>query len=161
MITSSKVKWYGSILLAGIFIILALLGGNWGTSYSASASVNPDPIIQYISPVLVPIGSPDTPMDIYGLNFEPMVDTKVWISNNCVVIPGRDCGSREFAPVDISPTHISIIVPADMFEAPSIWIVQVVIYVGQTIPTGNYSNPAVLGVWSPDTYLPITHKLSR
>lgn len=161
MITSSKVKWFGTILLAGIFLILALLGGKWGTSYSASASVNPDPIIQYISPVLARIGSPDTPMDIYGLNFEPIEDTKVWISNNCVVIPQVFCDTRELTPINISPTHISVIIPADMLQAPTIWIVQVVIYVGQTVPGGNYSNPALFGVWSPDTYLPIMHKLSR
>jgi hypothetical protein len=161
MSTTSKVRWFGSILLAGILLILALFGGKWGSDYSASASVNPDPVIQYITPVLLPMGSPDTLMDIYGLNFEPAADTKVWISNNCYVKPQVFCDTREFVPLDISPTHISIIIPADMLEAPAIYFVQVVIYVGTTVPAGNYSNPGYLLVWSPDTYLPIMHKLSR
>jgi hypothetical protein len=161
MLTTSKVKWFASIILAGILLFLALLGGKWGTDYSASASVSATPIITNIIPVMVPMGSPDTPMDIYGLNFEPTTDVKVWISKNCYVIPGRDCGSREFTPLDISPTHISIIIPADMLKAPAVYLVQVVIYVGTTVPSGNYSNPALFGVWSPDTYLPIMHRLSR
>jgi TRAP-type C4-dicarboxylate transport system permease small subunit len=56
MLTTSKVKWFGSILLASILLILALIGGKWGTDYSASASVNATPIIQIpFSISMVPI----------------------------------------------------------------------------------------------------------
>jgi hypothetical protein len=158
MLTTSKVKWFRSISLASILLILAIIGGKWGTDYSAKASVIATPIINNIIPVMVPMGSPDTEMVIYGSNFEPAADTKVWISNNCYSIPGRYCNARIFTPVDISPTQINILIPADMLEEPAIYIVQVVIYVGATVPANNYSNPALFFVWSPNTYYPLMFK---
>ena len=50
MLATSKIKWFGSIILAGILLVLALMGGNWGTNYSASASVNAAPVINSIQP---------------------------------------------------------------------------------------------------------------
>ena len=43
MLATSKIKWFGSIILAGTLLVLALMGGKWGTIYSASASVNVAP----------------------------------------------------------------------------------------------------------------------
>ena len=69
MPTTSKLKWFGTIILAGILLGLGLIGGTWGTDYSASASVNAPPIIEYIIPEVVPYGSPDIRMIIHGFNF--------------------------------------------------------------------------------------------
>ena len=65
------------------------------------------------------------------------------------------CDPHELNPVDISPTHVTVIIPASYLVEPAVYNIQVVIYVDTTVPFGNYSNPALFGVWSPDIYSPI------
>jgi hypothetical protein len=153
MLTTSKVKWFGSILLASILIILALVGGKWGTDYSASASVNATPSIQYIVPEIVEIGSPDTFLYIYGSNFGTLADTRVILTEGDI--------THELTPTAVSSSQITVIIPADLLVAPTVYQVRVGIYVEGTIPSDMLSNPVTFGVWSPDTYLTIMHKFSR
>ncbi len=153
MFTTSKVKWFGSILLAAILLILALTGSKWGTTYAASASINATPIIQDIFPEIVTVGSPDITMVINGLYFGTLADTKVWLYERGV--------PQELDPVSVNANQITVTIPANLLDAPHIYLVQVVVYVSDTVPVGNYSNLVPFSIWSPDTYLPIMHKLSR
>ena len=50
MSVTSKIKWLASIVLAAVLLTLALMGGKWGTSYTANAGVYVAPIIDVIRP---------------------------------------------------------------------------------------------------------------
>jgi hypothetical protein len=159
MFTTSRIKWIGTIILAGLLLIVALLGGKWGSSYSASAHVYTTPNIYSIIPVFVPEESPDTPMTISGNNFGSMDVTRVWISKGCFA-PTPGCFPEELDPSAVSPTQVSVTIPASYLVSPAIYWLQVVVYVGETVPFGNYSNPALFIVGHPDHYLPLIQKIS-
>ena len=147
MVTSSKLKWFGTFIFAGILLGLGLIGGTWGTDYSASASVNAPPIIEYIIPEVVPYRSPDIQMVIHGLNFGPEVDTRVWLT--------KRNDTYELTPSTFSPTEISVTIPSSLLEVPALYRVQVAIYVGATVPGDMLSNPVRFFVYSPQTYYPL------
>jgi hypothetical protein len=150
MFTTSKIKLSGTIILAGTLLVLALMGGNWGNNYSASASVNATPFIQSIIPKYVPIGSPDTPMIIYGLNFGTQADTKVRLTVSGI--------TQELTPYAVSPNEIRLIIPANLLDAPAIYTVLVAIYVNGTIPGDMLSNPVTFVVFNPYIYCPLSFK---
>ena len=66
MLTSTKIKWLGSITLAGILVILALMGGDWGKDFKANASEAPLPVITRLIPDRMPVRSPDKVIVVEG-----------------------------------------------------------------------------------------------
>ena len=147
MVISSKLKWFGTIILAGIILGLGLIGGNWGTDYSASASVYASPQIEYIIPEVVPFGSPDIQMIIHGLNFGPEADTQVWLT--------KRNNTFELTPITFSPTELTVTIPSSLLELPALYRVQVAIYVGASVPGDMLSNSVHFFVYSPETYYPL------
>jgi hypothetical protein len=77
MVATSRFKWFGSIVLASFLLIQAVIGGKWGTDYSASAGVYAAPFIESIIPTAVLAGSPDRLVLIIGSDFGSMDDTRV------------------------------------------------------------------------------------
>jgi hypothetical protein len=150
MLTTSKIKWFGSIILAGILLALALMGGKWGTTYSVSASVNVAPVIDSIDPSAVPAGSPDTLLLINGSNFGTLADTKVRLTGSSIV--------QLLTPIEISPNQISVIIPAALLAVPQVYTLEVIVYIGGTVPGEEISNSVRFTVYSPFNYLPIIYK---
>jgi len=159
MFTTSKFKWIGSIILAGTLLVLAIFGGTWGTSYAADASVNVAPVISYIDPFAVPVGSPDTIIEIWGSNFGTTTDTRVRLTGG-----GFD---ELYPPDEISTGRIVVTIPALLLDQPTLYILTVIKSKSGTIPTiptipnppdDEISNPVPFTVYGPDTYLPIIQK---
>jgi hypothetical protein len=128
MLVTAKIKWFGSIILGGTLLVLALMGGNWGTNYIASASVDAAPIITSISPASVPAGSPDILLTIWGSNFGSMNDTRVRLTTGF----GFD---QLFSPAEIRQNRILVILPASLFVDPILYTLTVVKSTPGTIPT--------------------------
>jgi hypothetical protein len=127
MFTTPKIKWFGSIVLAGTLLVVALMGGKWGTTYSASASVNVAPVIVSIDPSAVPAGSPDTTMIIIGSNFGDMTDTRVRLTGIGVDLL--------IEPLEVLPDGLSVIIPDTLLTAPTLYIITVVKSTPHSIPT--------------------------
>jgi hypothetical protein len=127
MVATSKIKWLGSIILAGTLLVLALLGGKWGTTYSAKADVCEAPVINSISPSSIPTGSPDTTMVITGSQFGNMTDTRVRLTGI-----GFD---QAFVPLQVLPEGISVIIPNTNLVDPIMYLVTVIKSCPGTIPT--------------------------
>ena len=140
MLKTSKTKWFACISLASIFLVLALIGGNWGTDYSARASVDLSPHISYIDPSGVLAGAPETVLIIAGSGFGTVNDTAVRISG-----PGYD---QMISPMYIIPTGMSIKIPSYLLALPN--TLSLTVYVSTapkptipTIPTWpGYDNPS-------------------
>jgi hypothetical protein len=155
MFTISKIKWIGSLSLAGIVLLLALLGGNWGTDYTASASANLAPHIDYIDPQGVPAGSGDIVMIISGSNFGNMNDTAVRLTSG-----GYDV---MHPPLFVSSTGISLNISHTLLAFPTTYDVTVYTSSKPTIPTlpivptyDTPSNTVHFLVYSPESsFLPI------
>ena len=128
MLVSAKIKWFGSIILAGTLLILALMGGNWGTDYIASASVDVAPIITGISPASVPAGSPTSVLIIWGSNF---VEQDTTIESKLTTGVGFD---QLFTPSDIRSGRILVILPASLFVDPTLYTLTVVKTTPGTLP---------------------------
>src|SRR4030042_5016590 len=114
MFATSKMKVLGSIILAGPFLVLAVLGGNWGTSYSASASVAAAPYIASIIPSAVPAGSPETTIIISGSNFGNLNDTRVRLSGIGI--------DELLTPTSVIQGGISVRIPAALLTQPNLYI---------------------------------------
>ena len=156
MVATSRFKWFGSIVLAGILLILALMGGKWGTNYSATAGVYIAPFIDSIIPSAVPAGSPDTVVEISGSNFGTLDDTRVRLTGTGV--------DQLFVPGAISPDQISVTITSTLLIEPQQYIVTVIKSISGTMPTlpippdVEISNPVPFTVYSPSLYLPIITK---
>ena len=160
MFTTSKIKWFGSIILAGILLVLAIFGGKWGTSYVAGASVNVAPIITAINPSSVPAGSPDTWLIIWGSNFGTLLDTRVRLTG-----VGFD---QLFTPREIRQDRIIVILPASLLVDPNLYTLTVIKSKYGTIPTiptipvppdDEISNPVPFTVFERQLmYLPLMYK---
>ena len=157
MLATSKIKWFGSLILASTLLVLALLGGNWGTNYSASANVNATPIINYIQPSAVPAGSPATVMIIAGSNFGNSHDTTVRLLGGGI--------DQTIVPMVVTPNGISVQIPAGLLDVPTIYLVTVIWSDFNTVPTvpitpHDYeSNPVPFTVYEGQfVYLPIITK---
>ncbi len=150
MLATSKFKWFGSIILAGIVLVLALTGGEWGTSYSANASVNVAPFIDNIVPSAVPAGSPTKLLVINGSNFGNVIDTRVRLMGTV--------DDQLFTPVTIGQGRITVNIPADLLDVPIVYSLTVVKDPSGTIPTipippgTEISNPVPFTVYEPIYY---------
>ena len=155
MLATYKIKWYGSLILAGVLLTLALTGGKWGTTYSARASVAVAPHIDSIIPSLVPAGSPDIVLIITGSNFGDSTDTRVRLVENEVDIL--------LEPLQVLPDGISVIIADTLLVDPTLYSITVVKSTKHTIPTipilppwDEESNPASFFVYGPSfIHLPI------
>ena len=154
-------KWVVSILLACLVLILALAGGRWGSSFTASANVNAAPLIDTIDPTSVLVDSPDTTITIQGLNFGNSEDTRVWISEGGV--------NELLVPLTITPVQITVVLTADLLDRPAYFAVRVIKSTSgspptiPTIPTPpdeEISNTVYFTVWSPYIYLPLIQQAS-
>ena len=157
MLATSKIKWFGSLILAGTLLVLAFMGGNWGTNYSASASVYATPHIDYIQPSEVPAGSPARVVIIAGSNFGNSQNTTVRL-----VGVGVD---KTLTTIVVTPNGISAQITADLLVAPTIYQVTVIWSPNNTVPTipiypGDLeSNPVPFTVYQGHIlYLPIVSK---
>jgi hypothetical protein len=154
MLATSKIKWFGSIILAGILLVLALIGGNWGTSYSANASVAAAPIITSIRPPAVLAGSGNTIIIISGSNFGSLI-TPIQVR---LTMLGID---RLLTPLQVLPNGISVIIPADLLTVPAVYTLTVLKSNLGTIPTiptppdVEISNPLPFMVYKEAFYHPI------
>jgi hypothetical protein len=153
MVNTSKIKWFGSIILAGTLLALALMGGKWGTDFSVNAGINLVPYIESITPSSVPAGSPYIIMIISGSGFGDMLDTRVRLTTE-----GFD---ELFEPLQVLPDGISVMIPAQLLLEPKVYTVTVVWSSVHTIPElpptewDEESNPKPFTVFNPFTYLPI------
>ena len=151
MITTSKIKWLGSIILASILLVVALMGGNWGTIYSASAEVTAAPQVSYISPSFIRVGSPDTLVTIHGSNFGNLSNTRVRLIGSGV--------NLLLTPVTVSSNKITVIIPSYLLTVHHLYFLRVEVTSGGTVPIIQTSNWVPLIVYPPIFYyLPIVHK---
>jgi hypothetical protein len=157
MSETSKIKWVGSIVLAGTLLVMALLGGNWGTNYSASASALALPHIDSIIPSAVPAGSPDTIMIIIGSNFGNVNDTAVRLKGITI--------DEIILPQQVLPNGISVNIPSTYLTDPALYIVTVVKSTLPSIPTvpitpwDQESNQVSFSVFAAQfIHLPFIHK---
>ena len=157
MLTTSKIKWLGSIILAGTLLVLAMMGGNWGTSYAADNSVNVAPTITSIIPSLIRVGSASKVVIVVGTDFGDIKDTRVRLVGN-----GVDQIIEE--TLQVIETGISIRIPATLLAVPTSYTLTVIkSSIHHTIPTiplwpppyDEVSNSLTLTVYTPVfTYLP-------
>jgi hypothetical protein len=150
MLATPKIKWFVSIILAATLLVLALIGGKWGTTYTASANVYAAPFITSIVPSTVPAGSPAILLVINGSNFGNVTDTRVRL---------RGSGVDElFIPATITQGRITVAIRADLLDVPIAYILTVEKTIGGTIPGVEISNPVPFTVFEPlFYYLPIVY----
>jgi hypothetical protein len=128
MFSTSKIKWFGSIVLAGCLLTLALMGGNWGTTYPANASVAAVPVITSIDPSKVPAGSADTIVIISGSNFGNMDTTRVRLTNTDTDLLLK--------PLQVLPNEgVSVNITDTLLVSPTLYIVTVIKSEPGSIPT--------------------------
>ena len=158
MSATSKLKWTGTILVAGVVVAMALMGGKWGTSYTAKASVNADPIIYDLIPDAKPVGSDDSTAIIVGANFGDLSNTGVWFKGTF--------NDEVLEVIYVDPNAISFVIPASLMDVEDIFSVRVIVSNCSSIPTvppypgcDKYSNPAPFKVYIPKPlYLPFVTK---
>jgi len=145
--------------MGGILLVLALMGGNWGTDFSVSANgIQVDnPYISYVVPSVIKVGSPDTVVIIGGSNFGDMDDTRVRITGGVL--------DEMLEPKYIAKTGLSINITNTLMVEPITYVLTVFrsepnhhtvptipIWPGVDLP----SNPVNLTVYEPiPVYLPI------
>ncbi len=159
MVATSRIKWFGSIVLTSFLLIQAVIGGNWGTDYSASAGVYAAPFIESIIPTAVLAGSPDTVVVIYGSDFGTLYDTRVRLTGTGVDVL--------LVPLEIYPEGLSIIITEPLLTEPQQYILTVAVSSRHRIPTIPFppdvevSNPVPFTVlYSMSEYLPIINKIT-
>jgi len=125
--------WLGTIVLGGVLLALALIGGTWGTSYAAhSNDGSATPLITSIVPTQTPTEGPNFSLIINGSGFGIMVNTRVRF---------YQWGGEffELSPLTVSADRITVDVPANLTAVPNMFDVVVVIYTSSppdpTIPT--------------------------
>ena len=128
MVSPGYIKWIGSILIAGLMLILGLTGGNWGTSYAADGGINTTPIIDHIQPERVPVGTPWLLLFISGSDFDINEKARVMLTT-----PGGDVILAE--PYVTLPDAIYQYIPGDYFLEPTVYLLSVVQSDINTIPT--------------------------
>jgi hypothetical protein len=130
MLTTTKIKWLGCIIIAGVLVMLALIGGNWGKDYTANAQVENDPIIYAVLPPRVPVRSPDRVIVVAGLYFGTITDTWVRLNGNGVDVVLR--------PISIESDGVSVIVTDTLMTEPVVYNLTVVRSIPGTIPKGPF-----------------------
>ncbi len=159
MISTARVKWLVSILLAACVLVLALLGGKWGTSYAAENSLALAPHIDRIQPAAVRVGSPDVVMIVTGSGFEINKNPRVRLTT-----PLTDVVLA--APLQILPNALSQLIPGSYFTEPITYTLTVVQSNPGTVPTipidpdyDEVSNPVPFKVYEPLLiYISLVHK---
>lgn len=155
MLTKPRFRWLISLILGGVLLLMALMGGNWGSDYSARASIDANPVIDYIVPSLIPAGSPDTVIIIGGSNFGNIYNTRVRIKG--------DSQDKMLKPKYIISTGISVNITDTLMVNPTVYELRVYrsdYYTIPSIPTfpewDKSSNPVNLTVYEPiPVFLPI------
>jgi hypothetical protein len=150
MLTRSKMKWMGTILVAGIALALALMGGKWGTSYAADAGVNIPPTITKLIPNAAPVGAPNKYITITGSGFGTIANTAVRVKGTTI--------DEYLTPLTVLPDGLIVLFPPSLFTHETVYLVTVVLYSGTipTIPPFEESNPLPFTVYTPkNIYLPI------
>ena len=127
MLATSKIKWLASIVLAVILLIQSLLGGNWGTNYSANAGVNAVPHIDSIVPNFALAGEPDKLVLINGSGLGTIDITRVRITGLGV--------DQLITPITVLEDGISMVIPDTLLTDPTLYIITVVESITNTIPT--------------------------
>jgi hypothetical protein len=159
MFLKSSKTWLGTIALASILMMLAIFGGNWGTSYAKPSEPAAAPVITSIDPKYVHVTSGNTLMVIRGTNLGTQDVTRVrfyqWDSS--VVY--------ELVPQHVQSELIVVEIPGNMTDQPHKYNVMVVVYSSTpTVPTlptipGQNSNLAVFSAFEPIYYyLPCIHR---
>jgi len=156
MFTTNKIKWLGTLTLAVVLLVLALIGGNWGTTFAADLSALQAPRIDSIEPKGIKVGSPKIWILIRGANFGDSVDTRVRLS-------GMNYDEM-IEPFTIFPDYIYIEAETKFFSQPETYIITVVRSTSHTIPTiptidpiDLVSNKVDFTVFIPN-YLPVISK---
>jgi hypothetical protein len=128
MPTSSKYKWIISLIVGGIVLALALMGGKWQFSYAADGGVNAAPHIDHITPSEVPAGSGNVMLIISGANFGESKDfIRVWIKDTE--------HNYRAAPVSVfGTTSISVVITDTLLVEPNLYSIAVVQSNGYSIP---------------------------
>jgi hypothetical protein len=159
MTAPSKYKWLASLILGGILLVLAGMGGKQETTYAAEAGINATPVIYNIYPTKAPVGSANVMMIISGVNFGEVKDfIRVWIkdpTHNYIAVP-----------IQVIDTGLSVMIPDILLVAPDTYTITVVKSNGLSVPTvppdpvyDQVSNPATFFVYQPlHGYLPLIRK---
>lgn len=156
MSKTSKFKWIGGIILAGILLAVGLLGGDWGTNNIMPASANAYPVINAIIPFSLPAGSADKVVIISGTIDGQLNQTRIRFTGNGIDVI--------LTPIQvISASGASVTVPKNLMGAPAVYTVRIIVSDYGTIPTlplwtgiDLESNPGTFTVFQPiDYYLPI------
>ncbi len=127
MSTGTKIKWIVSIIVGGILLTLALMGGGWHVSYASDVSPNQDPFIDHLTPSIVPAGSGHVMLIISGANFGASEDwVRIWI---------KDIDHEYIArPVTVIDTAISTIITDTLLVEPNLYSIAVIKSNGLSIP---------------------------
>ncbi len=158
MRSAAKIKWLVSILLAGIVLVLALLGGDWGTTYNAEASTNA-PVITSITPMWEFVGTQSFFMVISGSDFGTSTqNVRVHIIGNGV--------DDLIEPYRVLDNGMSVTISASYMTAPNLYSITVIKSTKPSIPTlpiwpviDQESNAATFTVVAPQRfYLPVVDK---
>ena len=158
MLPTSKIKWLASIALAAILLTLALMGGKWGTSYSANAGVYVAPVINVIHPNWAPAGSPDKMVIITGSNFGNVPDdVRIRVTGTLT-----DC---LITPLQVIDSGISFIITDTLLIEPAVYSLMVMKSTIGTVPilpippNMEISNAVDFYVFVPiSVYLPLATK---
>jgi hypothetical protein len=128
MFATTRIKWLGSIILAGFLLVLAMAGGTWGNSYAANSVLNEPPVIDYIVPTALAAGSPDSVLIIVGSEFGEVEDEiRIWLK-------GIDM-EYLLVPLNVINTGISVTLPANVLTDPDVYLVTVIKSHIGTVPT--------------------------
>ncbi len=160
MLATPRVKWLTSIVLAGVLLVLSMMGGQWGLNYSAKAGVNFNPIIYWINPIKVAAGSPRTLMIVNGANFGDLTDTALRIKGLNTV------ADDILTPLFVASNGMSVWVDASYLVNPNtsylISVVMSTVHTTPTVPVSPWdveSNPKAFDVYQPlFSFLPIIRK---
>ena len=159
MLTASRTKWIASLILGGILVVLALVGGKWQTTYAADAGVNQVPVIDHIYPSKAPAGSDNLVMIIMGSNFGQVEDfIRVWLED-------AD-HNYTAAPIEVIDTALSVVITDTLMVAPDFYSIRVVKSNGLSVPTippdpiyDQVSNAVEFEVYAPlRIFLPVMDK---
>jgi len=128
MSATNKIKWLGSIILAGALLVLAMMGGTWGTTYTVDASVNAEPYIESIDPAGVYAGSPNRLIIISGTDYGNL-------NNTGVRLLGDTSDSLLYPLESISPLQIKVLIPSELLVEPTLYILTVIKSLTEYPPT--------------------------
>ncbi len=157
MSTASKLKWLVSMVLGALVLVLALVGGKWGTTYASDSGVLTAPVVDRIVPNKIPVGSQSKVVIIVGANFN---QCSIWPR---ITDPGLDV---ILDTLQILPDAISVPLDASYFSEPTVYSVTVVNSIYCTAPVAPYlpewdeiSNAVTLTIFEPvRSFLPIVRR---